>query len=117
MTIVFCYDSFMERTIFHKIIDHEIPADIVYEDDEVLAFKDIHPKAPTHLLFIPKQFVASITDVTEETKAIPGMLIAKAKKFAESKGINGYKLTFHVGKSGGQEVMYLHLHFMSQETI
>lgn len=106
-----------ERTIFHKILDREIPADIVYEDDEVLAFKDINPKAPTHLLFIPKEFVASIADVTEDKEKLPGMLIYKAKEFAKAKGINGYKLTFHVGKGGGQEVFYLHLHFLSQETL
>ena len=109
--------SMTERTIFHKIIDKEIPASVVYEDDEVLAFKDIHPKTPTHLLFVPKQFVASIADITEENEKIPGMLIYKAKEFAKSKGIKGYKLTFHVGKGGGQEVFYLHLHFMSQELL
>ncbi|MDD4318824.1 MAG: HIT domain-containing protein [Candidatus Peribacteraceae bacterium] len=102
-----------ERTIFHKIRDKEIPAAIVYEDDDVLAFKDIRPKAPTHLLFIPKHFVASIADVTPETAHLPGMLILKAQKFAAEKGIRGYKLTYHVGKEGGQEVMYLHLHLMS----
>ena len=112
----FNYRYMNERTIFHKIIDKEISAKIVYEDDEVLAFRDIHPKAPTHLLFIPKHFVASIADVTPETAHLPGMLILKAQKFAEEKGIRGYKLTFHVGKGGGQEVFYLHLHFMSQET-
>ena len=105
----------MKETIFHQILDRKIPADIVYEDDEVLAFKDIHPKAATHLLFIPKTFVASIADVTPETAHIPGMLILKAQKFAKEKGINGYKLTFHVGKEGGQEVMYLHLHFLSDQ--
>jgi len=107
----------IEQTIFHKILNQEIPATVVYEDNEVLAFKDIHPKAPTHLLFIPKEFVASVADTTEGTEYLPGMLIRKAKDFATSKGITGYKLTFHVGKGGGQEVMYLHLHFMSQETL
>src|SRR3989344_6499210 len=96
-----------DRTIFQKIIDKEIPANIVLEDDEVLAFRDINPKAPTHLLFVPKHFVASIADVTPETAHLPGMLIVKAQKFAKEKGIKGYKLTFHVGKGGGQEVMYL----------
>jgi len=105
----------MEQTIFHRILQKKIPASVVYEDDEVLAFKDIHPKAPTHLLFIPKHFVASIADVTPETAHLPGMLIVKAQKFAKEKGIKGYKLTFHVGKGGGQEVMYLHLHFLSEE--
>ena len=105
----------MEQTIFHRILQKKIPASVVYEDDEVLAFKDIHPKAPTHLLFIPKHFVASIADVTPETAHIPGMLILKAQRFAQEKGIQGYTLTFHIGKGGGQEVMYLHLHFLSEE--
>lgn len=104
-------------TIFHKILAKEIPADVVYEDEEVLAFRDIHPKATTHLLFLPKQFVASIADITPETAHIPGMLVLKAQKFAVERGIAGYKLTFHVGKGGGQEVFYLHLHFLSEEKI
>ncbi|TSC58321.1 MAG: HIT family hydrolase, diadenosine tetraphosphate hydrolase [Candidatus Peregrinibacteria bacterium Greene0416_62] len=107
----------MEKTIFHKILAGEISAAIAYEDDEILAFKDIHPKAPTHILFIPKHFVASIADVTPDTAHIPGMLILKAQKFAAEQGISGYKLTFHVGKGGGQEVMYLHLHFLSEEKL
>jgi histidine triad (HIT) family protein len=107
----------MDRTIFHKIIDREIPASIVYEDEEVLAFKDIHPKAPTHLLFIPKTFVASIAEVTPQTAHIPGLLILKAQQFAQEHGIDGYKLTFHVGAGGGQEVFYLHLHFMAQQAL
>ncbi len=106
-----------EQTIFHKILSREIPATIVFEDDEVLAFKDIHPKAPTHLLFIPKHFIESIANVTPETAHLPGMLILKAQRFAKEKGIDGYKLTFHVGKGGGQEVPYLHLHFLSDQTI
>jgi histidine triad (HIT) family protein len=107
----------MAETIFHKIRDKQVPADIVYEDEEVLAFKDIHPKTPTHLLFIPKEFVESIAHITEETAHIPGMLILSAQHFAKKKGINGYKLTFHVGKEGGQEVRYLHLHFMSDQSL
>ncbi len=106
-----------ERTIFHKILDKEIPSTIVYEDEEILAFKDIHPKAPLHLLFVPKHFVASIADVTPETAHLPGMLILKAQRFAKEKGIDGYKLTFHVGKGGGQEVPYLHLHLLSDQVI
>lgn len=107
----------MSDTIFHKILRKEIPSTVVYEDDEVLAFRDIHPKAPTHLLFIPKHFIESIAHVTPETAHIPGMLILKAQKFAKEKGIDGYKLTFHVGKGGGQEVPYLHLHFLSEKKI
>ena len=107
----------MARTIFHKILAREVPAAIVFEDDEVLAFKDINPKAKTHLLFIPKHFVSSIADVTSESAHLPGMLILKAQRFAKEKGITGYKLTFHVGKEGGQEVPYLHLHFLSEQEL
>ena len=107
----------MSETIFHKILRGEIPATVEYEDDEVLAFRDIHPKAATHVLFIPKHFVPSVADVTPKTAHLPGLLILKAQAFAKEKGINGYRLTFHVGKGGGQEVPYLHLHFLSDQTI
>ncbi|MFH0770383.1 MAG: HIT domain-containing protein [Candidatus Peregrinibacteria bacterium] len=109
-----------EQTIFHKIARHEIPASIVFEDDEVLAFKDIHPKAPLHLLFIAKKesdFVPSIDDLTEATAHVPGLLIRKAQAFAKQHNINGYQLKFHVGKDGGQEVFYLHLHFLSNQRL
>ena len=109
-----------EVTIFHKIVAGEIPADVVYENDSVLAFKDINPKMNTHLLFIPKKqedFVASIADCTDATAHVPGMLISAAREFAEKQGIDGYKLTFHVGKGGGQEVFYLHLHFLSNQSL
>ena len=107
-------------TIFHKIARHEIPASIVFEDDEVLAFKDIHPKAPTHLLFIAKRdqdFVPSIDDLTDQTAHVPGLLIRKAQAFARAHGISGYQLKFHVGKEGGQEVFFLHLHFLSEQRL
>lgn len=105
----------METTVFHRILAKEIPATVVYETDKVLAFKDIHPRAPTHILFISKTFVESIAHVTNETAHIPGELILAAKDFAASKGIDGYKLTFNVGKDGGQEVPYLHLHLLSEQ--
>ena len=109
-----------DTTIFHKIRDKEVPADIVYEDEDVLIFKDIHPKSPTHLLLIAKKdedFVPSIADLTAETEHVPLLLIRKAQQFAKEQGIDGYKLTFHVGRDGGQEVFYLHLHFMSQQAL
>ena len=106
-----------QRTIFHKIRDKEIPSDIVFEDDEVLAFNDIRPRAKTHVLFIPKHFIASIIDIDAKTAHIPGMLILKAQKFAKQQGIEGYKLVIHVGETGGQEVPYLHLHFMSDHAM
>lgn len=106
-----------EKTIFHRIRDKELPSEFLYEDSDVFVIKDINPKAPTHLLFIPKQFVASVLDLTPETAHLPGMLILKAKEFAASHGIGGYKLVFHVGKGGGQEVFYLHLHLLSQQVM
>lgn len=109
-----------DQTIFDRIIAGEIPCDAVYETEAVLGFKDIHPKAPTHILFIAKQekdFVPSINDLTEETAHVPGMLIRAAQEFAKQQGVSGYQLKFHVGKDGGQEVFYLHLHFLSQKSI
>jgi histidine triad (HIT) family protein len=107
----------MAETVFHKILAGTLPSKVAYQDDEVLAFYDIHPKAKTHILFIPKHFVESIAAVTPETAHIPGMLILKAQRFAREQGIDGYKLTFHVGKGGGQEVPYLHLHFLSEQQL
>ena len=104
-------------TIFHRILRREIPATIEYEDADVLVIRDIHPKATTHLLFIPTMFLASVAAITPETAHIPGMLIQKAQAFAKEKGIDGYKLTFHVGEAGGQEVFYIHLHFLSPQAI
>lgn len=109
-----------ELTIFHKILAGEIPAEIVFEDNEVLVFKDINPKAVTHLLLIPRKkedFVASIADLDESVGHVPGMLVKKAKEVAEKFGIDGYKLQFNVGKEGGQEVFFLHLHFLSNQPI
>ena len=104
-----------EQTIFHRIRDRKIPADVVFEDAEVLAFRDIQPKAKTHILFIPKHFIASLADITPETAHLPGLLILTAQQFAKEKSITGYKLVFHVGKAGGQEVFYLHLHLLSNQ--
>ena len=106
-----------QLTVFHKIISREVPAEILFEDADVIIFKDIRPKAATHLLLVPKRFLASVADVTAETKDIPGMLIEKARVFAKERGITGYKLTYHVGPDGGQEVMYIHLHFMSNQKL
>jgi histidine triad (HIT) family protein len=110
----------MQPTIFHKIIAGEIPADIVYDTEEVLGFMDIHPQAPTHILFIAKleqDFVTSIIDITEETAHVPTKLIRAAQEFASKQGIAGYQLKFHCGKDGGQEVLFLHLHFLSQQSL
>jgi histidine triad (HIT) family protein len=107
----------MPDCLFCKILAKEIPSSIVFEDDEVMAFKDKFPKAPTHILFVPKAHIDSIQTLDKSTKDITSMLIWKAKQFAEEKGIRGYKLTFHVGREGGQEIFHLHLHLMSNQIL
>lgn len=105
-----------EPTLFHKIVAGEIPCNAVFDTEEVLGFKDIHPQAPTHVLFVTKKeehFVSSITELTDETQHVPCMLIRAAQEFAKQQGIEGYKLIFNCGAGGGQEVFYLHLHFLS----
>lgn len=100
--------------VFCKIARKEIPADIVYEDDDVIAFRDAHPIAPVHVLVIPKKHIASIADISAEDTLLMGKLIATAKKIAEDLQISekGYKLLFRVGEHGGQEVGHIHLHLL-----
>ena len=100
--------------IFCKIAKKEAPAEIIYEDELVVAFPDIHPFAPVHILIIPKEHFESIADLEEENETLAGRLILVAKKLAEEAGISkgGYKLLFRVGKHGGQEVPHIHLHLI-----
>jgi histidine triad (HIT) family protein len=100
--------------IFCKIIAKEIPASIVYEDEKILAFKDIHPLAPVHIVIIPKKHIASINDLKEKETNLMGELIIRAKKIAKDFDISekGYKLLFRVGEWGGQEVPHIHLHLI-----
>ena len=101
-------------TIFKKIIDREIPADIVYEDDLCLAFKDIDPKAPTHVLIIPKKEIPSMAEVSEDDKEILGHLLMTASKVAKDLGVSesGYRLVANTNAEGGQEVYHLHIHLL-----
>ena len=101
-------------TIFTKIIQKEIPADIVFEDDEILAFKDIHPLAPVHILIIPKKEIASINDIEVADQMLIGKMVLVARNIAKNLNIssNGYKLLFRVGKHGGQEVDHVHVHLI-----
>jgi len=100
--------------VFCKIAKKEIPADIVYEDADILAFRDAHPIAPVHVLVIPKKHIASITDITEQDTFLMGKLVATAKKIASDLKISdkGYRLLFRVGEHGGQEVGHIHLHLI-----
>lgn len=98
--------------LFCKIVKKEIPSDIVYEDDQVLAFNDIDPKAPTHILAIPKQHVASIAEL--EDMGVAAKLLTVLKKLAKEKGLNesGYRIVVNHGKHGGQAVYHLHFHLL-----
>ena len=103
----------MGDTIFGKIIRREIPADIVYEDDLAIAFKDITPQAPTHILVIPKKPIARIENATDDDQSLMGHLLLTARKVAEESGLsNGYRLVINNGDDGGQTVEHLHLHIL-----
>ena len=111
----------MEDCIFCKIINNEIQSETVFENEYVKVIKDINPKAPVHLLIIPKgeSHIPSIKEVTIEDKEILMQMILSAKKVAEDKNLKGYKLIFNVGREGGQMIDHLHLHLLggwSQET-
>ncbi|MBE9036192.1 histidine triad nucleotide-binding protein [aff. Roholtiella sp. LEGE 12411] len=100
-------------TIFSKIIRREIPADIVYEDNLALAFKDIHPQAPVHILVIPKKPIVKLADAESQDHALLGHLLLTAKRVAEEAGLkNGYRVVINTGDDGGQTVSHLHLHIL-----
>jgi histidine triad (HIT) family protein len=100
-------------TIFGKIIRREIPADIVYEDELCLAFKDVHPQAPVHVLVIPKQPIAQLSDADSQDHALMGHLLLTVKRVAEQLGLtNGYRTVINTGNDGGQTVYHLHLHIL-----
>ncbi len=103
----------MSETIFSKIIRREIPADIVYEDDLALAFKDITPQAPVHILVIPKKPIPQLSAAESEDHALMGHLLLTAKRVAEQACLeNGYRLVINNGTDGGQTVSHLHLHIL-----
>ena len=103
-----------EKTIFKKIIDGEIPANIVYQDDLCLAFHDVSPQAPVHVLLIPKKEVVNVAGLQEEDQELAGHLLMTAAKVARELGIDqeGYRLVANCGSNGGQSVDHLHLHIL-----
>jgi len=103
-----------EKTVFQRIIDREIPAQIVYEDEVCLAFKDIHPQAPTHLILIPKREIARLDDLTADDEATVGHLFLAMRKISEQLGLeNGYRVVVNNGRDAGQEVMHIHFHMLA----
>ena len=102
-----------QKTVFGKIIDREIPAKIVYEDDLCLAFEDIHPVAPIHVIVIPKQPIVSVDALEEADEALAGHLLLAVRKIARQLGLSdGYRLVTNCGPDAGQEVMHLHFHLL-----
>lgn len=104
----------MANTIFTKIINREIPADIVFEDAELLAFKDINPQAPTHILIIPKKPIPTLNDAKPEDAELIGKIALRAAEIARENGIDqsGYRLVFNCNDDGGQTVFHIHCHLM-----
>lgn len=101
-------------TLFKKIIDKEIPADIVYEDERCVAFRDINPQAPVHILVIPKKEISNLVAATSEDQGLLGHLMLKAKEIAVEEGIaeSGFRLVLNCNRHGGQTVDHLHLHIL-----
>lgn len=108
-----------EDTIFSKIIRREIPADIVYEDDLCLAFRDIAPQAPTHVLLIPKKPIPKLADATGEDKALLGHMLLAIKALADQLEIadDGYRVVINTGTHGGQTVFHLHMHLLGGRSL
>lgn len=106
--------SKIEKDLFCKIIAKEIPADIVYEDDHLLAFRDIHPKAPAHVLVVPKKHISKLNDATEADADLLGRIVLAANLIAKQEGISesGYRLIANTGSDGGQEVFHVHFHVL-----
>ncbi len=101
-------------TIFAKIVRGEIPADIVYQDEQVTAFRDINPAAPTHILIVPNKVIPTVNDLQEGDEQLAGHMMVVARKIAQQEGIaeSGYRLIINCNKDGGQEVFHLHLHLV-----
>ena len=104
----------MEDCIFCKIINKEIPTSIVFEDEEMIAFNDINPQAPIHILLIPREHFASLNNIPEEKKSLLSHLLLKARQIAQEKGIaeKGYRIVLNTESDSGQEVYHIHLHLL-----
>ena len=103
----------MADTIFSKIINKEIPADIVYEDDLSIAFNDISPEAPTHILVVPKKAIPKLSEINEKDENLLGHLLIVAKKITDDNNIKDFRLVINNGSDAGQTVFHLHLHILA----
>jgi histidine triad (HIT) family protein len=108
----------MSETIFSRIIRREIPADIVYEDELTLAFRDVHPQAPVHILVIPKKPIESLATATAEDQAVLGHILLVIQQIATQEGLaKGYRVVTNIGQDGGQTVLHLHFHLLGQRAL
>jgi histidine triad (HIT) family protein len=102
-------------TLFTRIIQREIPAHIVYEDEHVVGFKDINPQAPVHVLFVPRREIATLNDLDAADAELAGRLVLAAAAYAKQEGFaeNGYRTVFNCNRDGGQTVFHIHLHLLA----
>ena len=102
-----------DKTLFERIMDREIPATIIHEDDQCIVFRDINPQAPTHVLVVPRKPIPTMDDVSEDDAALASHLLLIAKKIAADEGLtNGYRIVINCGAEGGQSVDHLHVHVL-----
>ncbi len=102
-----------EKTLFERIMDGEIPATIIHEDDQCIVFRDINPQAPTHVLVVPRKPIPTLDDVSEDDAALASHLLLVAKKIAADEGLaDGYRVVINCGADGGQSVDHLHVHLL-----
>jgi len=102
-----------EKTLFERIIDRDIPANIIFEDDHCIVFRDINPQAPTHVLVVPRKPIPTLDDVTPDETELVGHLVQVARTIAAEEGLtDGYRLVINCGLDGGQSVDHLHLHVL-----
>jgi histidine triad (HIT) family protein len=101
-------------TLFARIIRGELPADIVYQDEQICAFRDINPAAPVHILIVPKKVIPTVNDLTEADQMLAGKMMLVAKRLAEAEGISdsGYRLIINCNRHGNQEIYHLHMHLL-----
>ena len=104
----------MEDCLFCKIVNNEIPAELIFEDDRIVAFNDINPQAPIHILIIPKEHFASLNDIPEEKIDLMGHILLRARQIAQNLGIqeSGYRIVLNTARDSGQEVFHIHFHLL-----
>ncbi|MBR3146624.1 MAG: histidine triad nucleotide-binding protein [Eubacterium sp.] len=105
----------MADCLFCSIVDHEIPSDVIYEDDMIIAFNDIAPQAPVHFLVVPKKHIASLDEATEEDKELISHIMLKIPELVKEQGVeNGYRVVINTGEDGDQTVKHLHFHILGK---